>query len=302
MRLLFTKPETPDYPIVLDRSNPITKGMVAWFPMDIQCGDRFIDHVANLNKCYVSGGTFGTEFYWNNCPIGHGLRCTGAGGYAVAVSTVNSSQIVSDNDPLTVSMWLWMSDTDSYPRMYFIRGNDYYGSGWSAQITGSDTTGGVRTFIGSVVTTSGGAARYDATGSIAVPVPGPVHLGLTWSPGSSTSLRLFVNGNVDGTNSTATTTLRDSTFGFQLFGGDGGGTHSGSFAYACPATLIESAIWKRALTISEMRSLYANRMQLRYKPEVRVWDYEAAGGGGATTSHVFPRQRPRQRQNTLLRM
>lgn len=27
-----------------------------------------------------------------------------------------------------------------------------------------------------------------------------------------------------------------------------------------------------------------------------------SGGGGATTSHVFPRQRPRQRQNTLLRM
>ncbi len=90
---------------------------------------------------------------------------------------------------------------------FFSRGSDCggCGNGWSLYLDAS--SGG--SAQASVVTTSAGAAQYTAGGTTTLADGTWYHVMGVWNPG--VSIKVYVNGALEGTTNTATTNLRTST-------------------------------------------------------------------------------------------
>jgi hypothetical protein len=156
-----------------------------------------------------------------------------------------ANQLIQDSDPLTIAARLAFNQSAGSERAYVARGQDGSGNGWSAALMLS--AGANWQF--SVVTTSGGAAQFNAIDSATSSAEQWYDLVGIFRPGVGPELH--VNGRLVATTSTATTTLRSSTYGFSVLEGksaaDNGGQAVGYCEYA--------HVWRRALSPTEVRTL-----------------------------------------------
>jgi hypothetical protein len=208
-------------------------------------------------------------------PVG-GVFAWGDGVAAVGVQRTTGvvNDYISTASPFTFACWFNMqrdvADT-RYWGLWSLGGTN----AWSASGSVPSHTGTVQA---SIVTTSGGAARYDATSAGTYAPFVWYHYAAVWRPGSG--LYLYVDGRQDGSNTSATTTMR-AVDELQFGGAFGGGSRD---LPTLAGAMSDARFYSRALNDAEVWSLYdpQTRWDLYYVPGRRVFVDLAAAPGGAT--------------------
>lgn len=150
-----------------------------------------------------------------------------------------------DTDSFTFGAWVRSSSMAT--KVFLARGRDGSGNGWSIYL-GSDASSKTQF---SVVTTSGGATSYSATGTSTIPTNTWVYLAGTWTAGSS--VKVYYNGSLENTTNTTTTNLRTSTDGIII----GSLTTTAFYAH----DISSFHVYTRVLSDSEILSNYNSERQ-----------------------------------------
>ncbi len=262
----------PTGPFRLNSGSPQAKGLLEWYP-----GER--KGVSAFGRSVVTESTY---LSLNNRPGIDVVSDLGAddGGFNgtdgryITVPLLNS-------DPVTITGWFFdNTGAGGVPSraMGGLSGAPHDGN-WSMGAYLQCATD-PRTIDCAVVTTSGGAARYTATGTKTVPNKSWFLFGYTFNPGAG--LSSFVNGVPDAVNSTTTTTLRDVSLWqhFSTQGLDGaGGFLDGGLGFC--GMVVDARLYRRALTAADHWALYdpATRWDLYWVPGRRAF-FDGTGGGG----------------------
>jgi Concanavalin A-like lectin/glucanases superfamily len=156
-----------------------------------------------------------------------------------------ASQIVADTNAVTFCGWAKSGPAGG---AVFLRGSDNRGTGgWSiflAENVGSPA-------LASIVTTSPSIAQQTVVGKTTIAAGTWYFIAGVWNPG--VSLQIYVNGVLEGTTQTSSTTLRTGTAGIAL-----GVANNGSFF---DGTISDVRIYPRALAASEISALYTTGAQ-----------------------------------------
>ena len=261
------KGQRPSGPYRLNRASPQFVGL-----SERIAGEYFAPTLTGRSITYV--GTFDNLGTGRPGPVSGVFPQYNQSGGNTGSAYVETPQL-TDSMPLTVSFW-WYSPQDPTASRYAF---EISGGSWSLRTIFQGTSG--NTFQGSVVTTSGGAAQYDTSGAVRAFSTGNqwIHYTLVWHPG--TGLFQYVNGVLDGSNTTTTTGLRSVSR--LTFYGSGANT-------ALEGSLVDIRLYTRALTAAQAWSLYdpATRWDLHWVPGRRVFfDVGAAPAGGNRRRRVI---------------
>ena len=171
----------------------------------------------------------------------------------------------STTDPYTISLWAYENQAPGAPRGLFSMGTP----SWSLSLGHSVSTPGA--FRASVVTTSGGAAQFNTGETPVYPEFVWHHIAVVWNPPSG--LFLYVNGTLQASNTTATTTLRDVS-DMRVYGNT-------TDANGWDGSIADFRVYRRAFTAAEVWNLRADPWSLYALPR-RV--YAKVGAGGVSLS------------------
>lgn len=127
-------PPIPNLPgLMLDRSHPLARGLVGWWPMNEAAGRRVNDISGNENH----GAWAGTTNTWTGGNLGQAINQTGASGGYVAVPSSTSLQV---SNAMTACIWA-NRPSASVNGALFCKGNlaNSYGD-WCVVFDNSDTS------------------------------------------------------------------------------------------------------------------------------------------------------------------
>jgi hypothetical protein len=142
----------------------------------------------------------------------------------------------------------WVNPNSSTANKIWIsRGRDGAGSGWSMYI-GTSAAGNP---LFSVVTTSGGATAFSAQGTTVMSTNTWYYVMGTWTAGSN--LKVYLDGVLENTTNTTTTSLRTSTEGIVV------GSVSTTIFYNVSVATVQ--VYDRVLTDSEILQNYNSDRQ-----------------------------------------
>jgi len=123
--------------------------------------------------------------------------------------SVAAGSIGLDSDSYTFSSW-FKNDNYSEAKYFLNRGRDGNGNGWSLFL--SITTAGTAT--AAVVPTVPSTVGLTASGTTTLSLNTWYYITGVWDAGSS--IKIYVNGILEGTLTTSSTILRSSTVGWQI--------------------------------------------------------------------------------------
>ena len=120
-----------------------------------------------------------------------------------------SSYVGSATDSYTYSAW-FKNDNNSEPKYLLTRGRDLEGNGWSLQV--QITTGGIAT--AAVVPTVPSTVGILVSGTTQIALNTWYNITAVWTAGQS--IKIYVNGVLEGTTNTTGTSLRTSSSGWVI--------------------------------------------------------------------------------------
>lgn len=190
----------------------------------------------------------------------------GGNGGNISYRGING-QFIGQSDPCTVSCWLRYYQAPTAQRGVWEIGDDGW-SGWSMQL--ESFAGGV--VSAGVVTTSGGATRYNTGGTSPFSDLFWHLVTVVWNPGAG--LSIYLDGIFQASNTTTTTGLR-GVEGYKIFNNTatGGNNWEGQIA--------DWRWYRRALTSADVYALYdpATRWDLYWTPSARTFFTLSAAAG-----------------------
>jgi hypothetical protein len=166
-------------------------------------------------KSYPGSGTTWNDLSGNNNSgslVNGPTFDSGNGGSIFTDGTndyISSPYFGNTTDSFTFAAW-FKNDNYSEDKFLLARGRDGSGNGWSLHIK-IFTTG---LSVSAVVTTSGGATQFSATGTSTLALNSWYYLTGVWTAG--VSIKHYVNGILEATTNTSTTNLRTSTDGWVI--------------------------------------------------------------------------------------
>jgi hypothetical protein len=166
-------------------------------------------------RSYVSGSATWRDLSGNNNngSLVNGPTFDSGNGGSIFTDGVNqyitTPYFGATTDSFTFAAW-FKNDNYSETKQALARGRDGSGNGWSLY-TRILTTGISES---AAVTTSGGAVQFTATGTSILPLNTWYYLTGVWTAG--VSIRHYVNGVLEATTNTSSTTLRTSTDGWGI--------------------------------------------------------------------------------------
>jgi len=189
----------------------------------------------NNNATLINNPTF-------NSGNGGSIFTNGTNQYAI------SSYGGSATDSYTYSVW-FKNDNYSESKYLLTRGRDGDGNGWSLQV--QITTSGIAT--AAVVPTVPSTVGILASGTSLLALNTWYNITAVWTAGQS--IKIYVNGNLEGTTNTTGTSLRASTSGWVI-----GSVSTSLFTSGNNAV---AQVYNRALSDAEIMTNY-NAVKSRF--------------------------------------
>lgn len=224
---------------------------------------------------YIGSGTFWTDLTanGNNGTLINGPSFNSGNGGSIytdgADDYVTTGYTGSATDNYTFSTW-FKNDNYSETKYVLSRGRDGAGGGWSLFLA-VDTAGKA---IAGVVPTSPSVVGIGATGTTTLALNTWYYLTGVWT--ASDSIKIYVNGVLEGTVSTSgRTNLRSSTDGFVL------GSVSTSIFTSGYTAIVQ--IYNRALSASEILDNY-NSQKNRFITNATWFDISGNNNNGVLTN------------------
>ena len=167
---------------------------------------------------------------------------SGSGNY-IEVSSLNN---YSGYSGLTVSAWIYSDD---------LTGNKTAMSNWGAVQLGNYAwllfSGQFVDYRFSWLVSGSGTTYYTLNGATNLSEKTWYYITATWSP---SSMKLYINGNLDASTGTVPSSLANTQFK-TVIGADFDGNTSDSLVRTFDGNMANAAIWSRALSAEEVRSV-----------------------------------------------
>ncbi len=158
---------------------------------------------------------------------------------------INLNYSGPDTGSFTYGVWVSLNNlppADANNTSFMTRGRDYFGDGWSAALSHTGAPSPYH-FTNTLVLTTQGIAAYQAAGTSNVSINTWYYVAGSWNT-STGAIKLYVNGQPDGSTTTTNRTLRNSTTGWNL--------GSISNIYYFPCHVASTQLYSNALSDSEV--------------------------------------------------
>ena len=130
---------------------------------------------------------------------------------------INLNYTGSDTGSYTYGCWVKLNELPplvANSTTFMERGRDYFGNGWSVGLSVTNATSPYH-FNTTLILTTQGIAGYTATGTSNLSINTWYYVVGSWNA-STGALKIYINGQLEGTTTTTNTTLRSSTTGWNL--------------------------------------------------------------------------------------
>ena len=130
---------------------------------------------------------------------------------------INLNYTGSDTSSYTYGCWIKLNQLPpavANSTSFMVRGRDYFGNGWSV-LLGVNNAPSPYHFNTTLILTTQGIAGYTATGTSNISINTWYYVVGSWNA-STGALKVYINGQLEGTTTTTNRTLRSSTTGWNL--------------------------------------------------------------------------------------
>lgn len=214
--------------------------------LNLEMNDSIKDNTCNLNLITNNGATFTAD---RNANSSKALNFDGTG----YLNYPNSPNL-HPNYPFTISFWLNVNDSSDWAHNYFIQSNLRPNGGYCGYMVRGSGNGTIQITVGDTVTST----RLDATSSIVMPSNTWMHY--TAVVVANDSIAVYWNGvrdsnaSLSGGITSVTYPAASSVSGLGIIGGVGFLANNGRLK----GKMDKVKIWKKALSASEVSTLYNN--------------------------------------------